>query len=258
MPRFSANISTLFTEVDMLDRFDAAARAGFKGVEIQFPYEWDKDELAERARRAAVEVVLCNLPAGDLEKGDRGMACVPARMSEFRDGVAKAREYARALGCKRLNCLAGLPPRLGDRVVRETFLSNVRYAAGELAADGSTLMIEAVNTRSVPGFYLRNSGQAFALINESGVQNLKMQFDVFHMQVMEGDLTTTIRDNIGSIGHFQVADVPDRHEPGTGEVNFPFLFSLVDQLGYEGWIGAEYVPAGRTEDGLGWLRPYLS
>lgn len=256
MPRFSANISMLFTEVDMLDRFDAAAQAGFKGVEIQFPYAWDKDRLAERARRAGVEVVLCNLPAGDPEKGDRGIACVPARMSEFRDGVAKGREYARALGCKRLNCLAGLPPALGERVVRQTFLSNLRYAAEELAADGSTLMMEAINTRSVPRFYLRNSGQVFSLIGESGVQNLKMQFDVFHMQIMEGDLATTIAANIASIGHFQIADVPDRHEPGTGEVNFPFLFSLIDKLGYDGWIGAEYVPSAKTADSLAWMQPY--
>ncbi len=256
MPRFSANISMLFTEVEMPERFDAAARAGFKGVEIQFPYAWDKDLLAERACSAGVEVVLFNLPAGDFDKGDRGMACLPARMSEFRDGVARARGYARALGCRRLNCLAGLAPRLGERLVRETFLSNLRYAAGELAADGSTLMMEALNTRSVPGFYLRNSGQALALINESGVPNLKLQFDVFHMQIMEGDLAATIAANIGAIGHFQIADVPERHEPGTGEINFPFLFSLIDKLGYEGWIGAEYVPSANTADSLGWLQPY--
>ena len=258
MPNFCANLSFLFNDVDFLDRFDRATRAGFRGVEFHFPYAFDKNELAERVRGAGVEVALFNLPAGDWEKGERGIACIPARVSEFRDGVARAIEYARVLGCKRVNCLSGIaPPRLGESTLRETFVSNLRYAAGELGREGITLLTEPVNTRSVPGNYLRNSGQALALMDEARAPNVKLQFDVFHMQIMEGDLAKTIEANIARIGHMQVADVPDRHEPGTGEINYPFLFERIDRLGYQGWIGCEYVPAGRTEDGLGWLRPYL-
>jgi hydroxypyruvate isomerase len=258
MLKFCANLSLLFGDVGFPDRFDRAAGAGFRAVEFQFPYAHGKDELAERARRAGVEVVLFNLPAGNWEKGDRGIACVPSRVSEFRDGVGRAIEYAKALGCTRLNCLSGIgPARVPSEMLRETFISNLRFAAGELEREGITLLIEPVNTRTAPGFYLRNSGQAFALIDEAAVANAKLQYDVFHMQIMEGDLAKTIEANIARIGHIQIADVPDRREPGTGEINYPFLFDWIDRIGYQGWIGCEYVPAGRTEEGLGWLRPYL-
>jgi hydroxypyruvate isomerase len=248
----------LFSDAGFPDRFDRAAGAGFRAVEFQFPYANGKDELSERARRAGVEVVLFNLPAGDWGKGERGIACIPSRVSEFRDGVGRAIEYAKSLGCTRLNCLSGIAPaRLPPETLRETFISNLRFAAGELEREGITLLIEPVNTRTVPGFYLRNSAQALALIDEAAVGNAKLQYDVFHMQIMEGDLAATIEAAIARIGHIQIADVPDRHEPGSGEINYPFLFGWIDRIGYRGWIGCEYAPAGRTEDGLGWLRPYL-
>ena len=257
MPRFCANLGFLFCEVEFLDRFEPAARAGFPAVEFPFPYDYDKNELAARVRGAGLEVALFNLHAGDWANGERGIACLPSRIAEFRDSVTRSIEYAKALGCTRLNCLSGIaPPRVPTEKLRETFLSNVRFAAGELNREGITLLIEPINTRTIPGFYMRNSGQARAIIDEAGAANAMLQYDVFHMQIMEGDLSKTIEAHIGRIGHIQIADVPDRHEPGTGEINFPFLFEQIDRVGYQGWIGCEYAPAGRTEDGLGWLRPY--
>jgi hydroxypyruvate isomerase len=259
MPRFCANISLLFTELELPDRFAAAARAGFKAVEIQFPYDFAAALLAERARAAGVEVVLCNLPAGDIAKGERGIGCLPSRVSEFRDGVGRALTYARALGCRRLNCLAGMaPPRTMESNLRETFVSNLRYAAGELERDGIELLMEAANTRTFPGFFLKHTAQAIGIMDEVRAPNLRLQYDLFHMQIMEGDLAKTIEANLARIGHIQFADVPDRHEPGTGEVNFEFLFAWLDRLGYSGWVGAEYIPAAGTEAGLGWARRYLA
>jgi hydroxypyruvate isomerase len=258
MPKFSANLSFLFGDADFLDRFDRAAKAGFKAVEFHFPYTYDKNQLAERVRRAGVEVVLFNLTAGDWAKGDRGIACIPSRISEFRDGVARAIEYAKALGCPRVNCLSGIgPAKVTSETMRETFVSNLRFAAGELAREGISLMIEPCNTRSIPGNFLRNSAQAIGLMDEARAANVMLQYDVFHMQIMEGDLVKTIESNLARIGHIQIADVPDRHEPGTGEINYPFLLEQLDRMGYAGWIGAEYIPSGRTEDRLEWLRPYL-
>ena len=255
MPKFCANLSMLFGDAEFPDRFDRAVGAGFPAVEFQFPYAHAKDELSERAHRAGVEVVLFNLPAGNWDKGERGIACIPSRVSEFRDGVGRAIEYAKALGCTRVNCLSGIAPaRVPPETLRETFVSNLRFAAGELEREGITLLIEPVNTRSVPGFYLRNSGQALALIDEASVPGVKLQYDVFHMQIMEGDLAKTIEANIARIGHMQIADVPDRHEPGTGEINYPFLFKHIDKIGYQGWIGCEYKPATTTEAGLGWMK----
>lgn len=258
MPRFSANISMLFREVEFPERFEAAAQAGFHAVEIQFPYAWEKSLLARGAQRAGVEVVLINIPAGDPEKGDRGIACLPSRVAEFREGVARAMEYAAALGCERMNCLAGVaPPEVAGAKLRETFVSNLRYAAGELARYGMTLLVEPINTRDVPGFYLCASGQALALMDDTGAPNLKLQYDFHHMQIMGDDLAETLSANLHRIGHMQIADVPGRHEPGTGEIDFPRLFELIDRLGYRGWVGAEYAPAGRTEDGLAWVKKYL-
>ncbi len=258
MPKFSANISMLFKEVEFPERFEAAARGGFKAVEIQFPYGWSKSQLGEIAQHAGVEVVLINIPAGDPEKGDRGIACLPDRVAEFREGVARAVEYAGALGCKQMNCLAGVtPPDVDGSKLRETYVSNLRYAAGELERDGMTLLIEPINTRTIPGFYLNKSAQALALMDEVSAANLKLQYDLFHMRTMGDDLARTIEANLGRIGHMQIADVPGRHEPGTGEIDFPALFDLSDRLGYKGWIGAEYVPAGKTEDGLAWVKKYL-
>jgi hydroxypyruvate isomerase len=258
MPRFSANISMLFKELEFPERFDAAAQAGFKAVEIQFPYAWSKRQLGEIAQHAGVEVVLINIPAGDSEKGDRGIACLPDRVTEFREGVARAVEYAGALGCKQMNCLAGVaPPAVDDAMLRETYLFNLRYAAGELARHGMTLLIEPINTRTIPGFYLNKSAQALAIMDEAGAANLKLQYDLFHMRVMGDHLARTIEANLARIGHMQIADVPDRHEPGTGEIDFPPLFDLIDRLGYKGWIGAEYAPKGKTVDGLAWAKKYL-
>jgi hydroxypyruvate isomerase len=258
MLRFGANISMLFREVEFPERFEAAAQAGFKAVEIQFPYAWEKSLLARSARRAGVEVVLINIPAGDPEKDDRGIACLPSRVAEFRMGVARAIEYAAALGCRRLNCLAGVaPPEVAGAKLRETFVSNLRYAAGELARHGMTLLVESINTRDIPGFYLCDSGQALALMDRADAANLKLQYDLYHMRIMGDDLAKTLSANLHRIGHMQIADVPDRHEPGTGEIDFPLLFDLIDRLGYRGWIGAEYVPAGKTEDGLAWVKKYL-
>ena len=258
MPRFCANLSMLFKEIEFPERFDAAGRAGFKAVEIQFPYSWDKGLLAQAARRAGVEVVLINIPAGDPEKGDRGIGCLPSRTGEFRDAVGKAIGYAKELGCKQMNCLAGVtPPDVQVAKLRETCVWNLRYAAVQLARHGMTLLVEPISTQAIPGFYLNNSAQALALMDEVGAANLKLQYDLFHMRTMGDDLAATLTANLARIGHMQVADVPGRHEPGTGEIDFPRLFDLVDRLGYQGWIGAEYVPAGKTEDGLAWVKKYL-
>jgi len=258
MPRFCANISMLFRERPFPDRFDAAARCGFTAVEIQFPYDWDARELAGRARSAGVEVVQINLPAGDHAKGDRGIACIPSRTAEFREGVDRALAYADALGCRQMNCLAGVAPDgVDETALRDTFVANVSYAAGALARSGRTLLVEPINTRTVPGFWLNRSAQALELIAQAGMTNVLLQFDFFHMEIMEGNLAATLEANIHRIGHMQVADVPGRHEPGTGAIDFPPLFDQVDRLGYRGWIGAEYMPSAVTEDTLVWVRRWV-
>ena len=255
MPRLAANLSLLFTEQAFLDRFAAAAAAGFRYVEYQFPYGHGVAEVAEAARRAGVEVVLHNLPAGDMPAGERGVASLPGRESEFRAGVERAIEYASAARCPRLNCLAGLAPV--DRAHFDTFVANVRHAARRLSEVGLQLMIEPLNTRSVPGFFLTGSRQAIDVLDAAGEGNAFLQYDVFHMQIMEGDLAATLERLLPRIGHVQIADVPARHEPGTGEVNFPFLLAHLDAIGYSGWVGCEYNPLGDTVQGLKWAKPYL-
>ena len=258
MPNLAANLSLLFTECAFLDRFDAAAKAGFRQVEYQFPYEFDKEAVAQRARAAGVEVVLHNIPSGNAAKGDRGIACLPHRIEEFREGVGRAIDYAAAVRCPRLNCLAGIvPPGSDEARYRETFVGNLRFAASELEAAGLALMIEPVNTRTVPGFFLNRSAQALSILDEVGADNAFIQYDVFHMQIMEGDLAKSIARLLPRIGHMQIADVPDRHEPGTGEIHFPFLLAEIDRLGYKGSIGCEYNPAGDTVQGLAWAASYL-
>ncbi len=258
MPKFSANLSMLFKEVDFLDRFELAARAGFKAVEFMFPYEWDKNELKRRLTEHNLELVLHNLPPGDWSAGERGLACLPGRVNEFRDGIGRAIEYATALGCPRLNCLAGIPPAtLSDEERRRTLVSNVRYAAEETRKAGLVLMVEALNSFDMPGFCLNTTRDALDLIEQVGHPNLFIQYDVYHMQMMEGKLIKTMRENLSAIAHIQIADVPGRHEPGTGEINFDNLFRSLDDMGYRGWIGCEYIPAGQTEAGLGWIRKYL-
>ena len=258
MPKFAANLTMLWNELDFMDRFAAAAKAGFQGVEYLFPYDYDRNQIAERLRRHKLTQVLHNLPAGDWAKGERGIGCLPGRVGEFQDGVGKAIEYATALGCKQLNCLAGVAPQgVTTGKLRDTFVSNLKFAAGKLKQAGIRLLIEPVNTRDIPGFYLAHSKQALDIIREAGSDNLFLQYDIYHMQVMEGDLARTIETHLKLIPHLQLADNPGRHEPGTGEINFPFLFQHLDRIGYPGWIGCEYKPKTTTDGGLGWVKPYL-
>ncbi|MFQ6121489.1 MAG: hydroxypyruvate isomerase [Dehalococcoidales bacterium] len=258
MLRFSANLTWMFNEVDFLERFERASRAGFKGVECLFPYQWDKNDLAEKLDRHGLEMVLHNLPAGNWAAGDRGIACLPERVGEFQEGVRLAIEYARALRCPRLNCIAGLTPKeVPAEKVRQTLVDNLRFAATALEKEGIILLVEALNNHDFPGFYLTHTQDVLRLIEEVNHPNLWLQYDIYHMQIMEGNLTRTILDNLAHIGHIQLGDNPGRHEPGTGEINFPNLLRSIDEAGYGGWIGCEYKPAGVTEDGLEWVKPYL-
>jgi hydroxypyruvate isomerase len=257
MLKFAANLAFLFTEEDFLQRFAAARKAGFDAVEFPFPYPHEKSKLADAIKAAGVEVALFNLPAGDWIKGERGIACHPGRQAEFRDGVGAAIEYARLLHVPKINCLSGVAPADADPdAVLSTFVENLGFAADELAKEGILLVMEPINTRTIPGFYLNTTAQSLDLMREVGSGNLKIQYDIFHMQIMEGDLAKTIEAELPQIGHIQFADVPDRHEPGSGEINFDFLFDRIDALCYDGWIGAEYTPANSTLEGLGWLKRY--
>ncbi|HEX9180593.1 MAG TPA: hydroxypyruvate isomerase [Burkholderiales bacterium] len=259
MPKFAANLTMLYNEVDFLERFGAAARAGFKGVEYLFPYAYPKEQLAELLQRDGLVQVLHNLPAGDWAKGERGIACHPDRAGEFRDGVGRAIEYARALGCGQVNCLAGIAPAgVAEAKLRDTFVANLKFAAGELKQAGIRLLVEPINSlRDIPGFYLNRTRQALDIIADAGSDNLFLQYDIYHMQVMEGNLAETMERNLAAIAHLQLADNPGRHEPGTGEINYEFLFRHLDRIGYQGWIGCEYKPAAATEAGLDWVKPYL-
>lgn len=258
MPKFCANLTLLYNEHQFLDRFVDAAKAGFRGVEYLFPYDYDAHQIAEKLARHRLTQVLHNLPAGDWANGERGIGCHPDRVGEFRDGVGKAIEYAMTLGCKQVNCLAGIAPAaVPQEKLRATFVSNLKFAAAKLKQADIKLLIEPINTRDVPGFYLTHTGQALDLIKEVGSDNLFLQYDIYHMQVMEGDLATTIEKNLDLIPHLQLADNPGRHEPGTGEINYPFLFNLIDRLGYHGWVGCEYKPLTTTDAGIGWVKPYL-
>ncbi len=254
MPRFSANLSMLFTEHDFLDRFDAAARAGFKGIEYVMPYDHVPEAVASRLKKSGLTQVLFNLPPGDWAAGERGIAVLPDRVEEFRRGVDTAITYAAALGCSQVNCLAGIAPAgVDSATIEKIFVENLKYAAPRLQAAGIRLLIEAINTRDIPGFFLTNSKQALAIIDRVGSDNLYFQYDIYHMQVMEGDLARTIEHNLDRIAHIQLADNPGRHEPGTGEINYPFLYEHLDRIGYAGWVGAEYKPKAGTEAGLGWF-----
>ena len=254
MPKFDANLTFLFNELPFLDRFAAARKAGFLGVEYMSPYETTKEEIAARLRDNGLTQALFNLPAGDWGKGERGMAVLPDRVDEFKRGVGKAIDYAGALGCKQINCLAGLAPKDAKAAaLQKTFVANLAYAASELGKAGIRLLIEPCNTRDMPGFYLNRTEQALRLIDEVGSDNLYVQYDVYHMQNMEGDLARTIEANLKRIAHIQIADNPGRNEPGTGEINYPFLFAHLDKIGYRGWVGCEYRPRATTAEGLGWL-----
>ncbi len=258
MLKFNANLTMMFNEVDFPDRFERASRAGFKGVEFLFPYAWDKEELAEKLEKYGLEMVLHNLPAGDWPAGERGIACLPDRVGEFQEGVGLAIKYAKVLRCPRLNCITGLTPKeVPAEKVRQTLVDNLRFAATALEKEGITFLVEALNNHDIPGFYLTHTQDVLQLIEEVNHPNLWLQYDIYHMQIMEGNLTRTILDNLARIRHIQLGDNPGRHEPGTGEINFTNLFRFIDEAGYDGWIGCEYKPAGVTEDGLDWVKPYL-
>jgi len=252
MLKFAANLSFLFADAPFLDRFARAAAAGFKGVEYMFPYAYAKEDLAERLQAHGLEQVLFNLPAGDWEAGERGIACHPGRVAEFRAGVAQALEYADALGCRRLNCLAGLAPAgVPEAELRATFIANLRWADSCLAPRGIQLLAEPINSRvDMPGFWLDRPAKGLAVLAEAGVGRL--QYDLYHAQIMEGDLARFLETHLERIGHLQIADNPGRHEPGSGEIHYPYLFRRLEALGYTGWVGCEYKPQGSTEAGLGW------
>ncbi|MDE1556438.1 MULTISPECIES: 2-oxo-tetronate isomerase [Comamonas] len=266
MPRFAANLSMLYNDVDFLDRFAAAALDGFKAVEYLFPYAYTPEQLAALLRQHGLQQVLFNAPPGDWDAGERGIACLPGREAEFREGIARAITYAQALQCPRIHVMAGLMPQDVDpATVRATYVANVRYAAEQAAAHGIQILLEPINGRDMPGFFLSRQDQAHALVAEIGATNVKVQMDLYHCQIVEGDLAMKIRQYLptGNVGHFQIAGVPERHEPDVGELNYPYLFQLLDTLGYDGWIGCEYKPARgaaphATRDGLGWLQPWLA
>jgi hydroxypyruvate isomerase len=254
MPKFAANLTSLFTELPFLERFAAANRNGFAAVEFLFPYAVSKYELSEVLQENDLQQVMFNLPSGAWESGERGIVCDPGRVSEFRDGVEQAVDYAIALRCKQLNCLPGIMPRDNcPLAVRDTLVSNLRYAASRLEREDIRLLIEPINVYDYPGFFLNRSSHALAMIDELDHDNISLLYDVYHMQLMEGNLASTISENIARIGHVQVADVPGRHEPGTGEINFDFLFRHLDAIGYNGWIGCQYKPLFSTEESFGWL-----
>jgi hydroxypyruvate isomerase len=257
MPRFAANLSMMFTEVPFIERFGAAAAAGFAAVEFLFPYEHAADEIAAQLRAHRLANVLFNLPPGDWAAGERGMASIPGRETQFRHGVGEALAYARALGTPRLHVMAGLLPAGADRARhRAAYVDSLRYAAAEAAREGVEVLIEPINTRDIPGYFLNTQADAHAIREEVGAANLKVQMDLYHAQIVEGDLATKLRRYLPHVGHIQIAGVPDRHEPDVGELNYPYLFRLLDELGYAGWVGCEYRPAAGTLAGLGWLPGY--
>jgi 2-dehydrotetronate isomerase len=270
MPRFAANLSMLYPEHAFLDRFEAAARDGFEAVEYLFPYEHDARELAARLRAHGLQQVLFNAPPGDWAGGERGLACLPGREAEFREGIASALRYAEALACPRVHVMAGLLPAGQDRVaLRPAYVANLRRAAREAARQGVNLLLEPINTRDIPGFFLNRQDHAHELVAEIGEPNVQVQMDLYHCQIVEGDVAMKIRQYLptGRVGHFQIAGVPQRHEPDLGELNFPYLFSVIDEVsaacGWQGWVGCEYRPArgaqpGGTSEGLGWLRRWRS
>ncbi len=284
MPRFAANLSLLYPELDFLDRFEAAARDGFEAVEFQFPYAWEAADIAARLRAHALQLVLLNAPPGGSDRasacqaasdGLRGIACVPGREQELRAGFEMALDYAQALDCPRVHLMAGVPAQVTDtdhaahadglREARRAYLSNLQWAAGRAQALGMSVMIEPINRRDMPGYFLNRQAEAHAIVQEIAAPNLQVQMDLYHCQIVEGDVATRLRQYLptGRVGHLQIAGVPERHEPDTGELNYAYLFEVVDQVsaacGWQGWVGCEYRPArgavpGGTSQGLDWLK----
>jgi len=256
MPRFAANLSMMFTEVPFLERFGKAAAAGFEGVEFLFPYAYPAAALATQLQQNNLTLALFNMPPGDWTGGERGMAAIPGREHEFRDNVTIALDYARRLHCPSLHAMAGLVQGFERKACEETFINNFRYAADRLAPYGITLLVEPINSRDMPGYFIAHQQEAAALVNKIDRPNVSVQLDLYHAQIMDGDLTRLIRKMAGHFAHVQIASVPERHEPDEGELNYPHLFSVLDDCGYTGWVGCEYIPRHRTEDGLHWFAPY--
>ena len=254
MPKFAANLSFMFTEVPFLERFSLAAKAGFKAVEFLFPYDYPVSEMTRRLKDNGLQSALFNMPPGDFAAGERGIASLPGREAEFRAGVDQAIEYALPMGTPTIHAMAGLLPTGADRQRHQaTYIANLAYAARKLASHGLTLVIEPINTRDIPGYFLNTQAAGHAIRKEVGEANLKVQMDIYHAQIMGGDLSMTLKNNFDGIGHIQIASVPARHEPDEGEVDYSHVFLLLDELGYTGWVGCEYHPRGKTEDGLKWM-----
>lgn len=253
MTKLAANLTMLFNEHGFMDRFEAAARAGFRGVEFLFPYAFHADQIADKLNTYQLDLVLHNLPAGKWEAGERGIACHPDRIGEFQDGVGEAIRYAKTLGVKQLNCLVGIRPQgvSADNAFK-TVVGNLKFAADMLREQKIRLLIEPINTFDIPGFYLSGTQQAIDLIKETGSSNIYLQYDIYHMQRMEGEIANTIKANRDIIRHIQLADNPGRFEPGTGEINYRYLLKMLDEIGYDGWVGCEYKPKAGTVEGLGW------
>lgn len=258
MPRFAANLSMMYQEHDFLERFGAARRDGFKGVEFLFPYEFNASEIRRRLVEHGLTQALFNGPPGDWAAGERGTASLPGREAEFRESMKRAFEYCGVIGNRRLHVMAGLIKPGHDRARhRATYLENLAWATAQAAPLGLTLVIEPINTRDIPGFFLNRQDEAHEICREVGAPNLMVQMDFYHCQIVEGDLAMKLRQYIAGVGHIQIAGVPDRHEPDLGEINYPYLFGLMDEMGYEGWVGCEYRPRAGTSAGLGWLKPYF-
>lgn len=257
MPRFAANLSMMYHEVPFLERFAAAAADGFGAVEFLFPYAYAPEEIARRLADAGLELALFNFPPGNWDAGERGLAALPGREAEFSASVAEGLRFARALQCPRLHVMAGIPPQGADRkACRASYLGSLKLACDQAAGHGITILIEPINTRDIPGYFLNRQDEAHAICEAVGARNLKVQMDLYHCQVVEGDVATKLRRYIADVGHVQIAGVPERHEPSIGELNYPYLFDLLDNAGYTGWVGCEYRPRGGTSAGLGWMAPY--
>jgi len=257
VPKFAANLSFIFQEVEFLDRFAAAAACGFQAVEYLSPYEHPPEVIAEQLKRHGLVQALFNMPPGNWAAGERGTAALAGREQEFRDGIEQALGYAKATNCKLLHAMAGVLPAVRNRAEAErTYVANLRHAAERLAGEGITVIIEPINDRDIPGYFLNTTSQAMSVIERVGHSNLKLQLDLYHVQIMEGDLSTKVRALIGAYPHVQIAGNPGRHEPDIGEIHYPYLFDLLAEIGYQGWIGCEYRPQGETVAGLGWAKKY--
>jgi 2-dehydrotetronate isomerase len=255
MPRFAANLTMMFTEVPFLDRFEAAAKAGFTSVEFLFPYDHPPEEIGKRLHGNGLTQALFNLPPGNWEAGEKGFAALPDRFDDLKKSLATALPYAQATGVKRVHLMAGIASRSDAKAV-EAFYKSVATAAEFFALHGLDVVIEPINARNVPGYFLNDFGFARDLINELKIPNLKLQFDIYHCQIIHGDVTMRLREMMPIIGHVQIASIPSRNEPDGEELNYPFLFAELDRLGYDGFVGCEYNPRGKTTDGLAWFKPY--